>query len=497
MTPLRIGVVLGSVMWMACPGSTELPIPSPTPTVAPTPTAELPEHVVVVGIDGLAGHDLERADTPNLDALMAEGVWTLAMQNVLPTLSSTNWASAICGVGPDQHGVLSNAWQPGDSELPTTLFAALREHRPEAKIGVFHEWAGFGRLVEPGVVDRMEDPGDAQDTTDAAIAWLRAERPDLVFVHLDNVDTAGHSNTWESDAYRAAVEEADAQLGQIVAALREEGLWEASALVVLSDHGGVNFTHGDDTRFERSVPFIARAPGARAAPLTREIRIWDAPTTVLELLGVPRPAAWFGSVIVELLNGSPTHPKPQGRLEIQRIDAYRWVYDTTASGALADGSIWRPTSPEGFALLGDVVVTGHGAPTSEAVVARDQADFLVAPVAYERIWDDRGSDGDHPVSVWNPVPPLGFTCLGSVATAAYDAPPALDDARCVHQSLLLPGRSVQTWNDTGTGAAMGVGLWTCHPDGPGLAAGGFTARRDRSAPGIERCFSLDESRLRQ
>ena len=87
-------------------------------------------HVVILGIDGLGGAFVEEADMPNLDALMSEGTWTLTMQNALPTSSSTNWMSMIGGTSPDQHGVLNNGWQPGDSNPPPTLFAVVRGQRP-------------------------------------------------------------------------------------------------------------------------------------------------------------------------------------------------------------------------------------------------------------------------------------------------------------------------------------------------------------------------------
>jgi len=41
--------------------------------------------------------------------------------------------------------------------------------------------SGFGRLVEDfPVIDVKESPGDERATTDAAIAYLKAEQPDLL-----------------------------------------------------------------------------------------------------------------------------------------------------------------------------------------------------------------------------------------------------------------------------------------------------------------------------
>ncbi|HEX4217230.1 MAG TPA: alkaline phosphatase family protein, partial [Acidimicrobiales bacterium] len=71
------------------------------------------EHFVVIGVDGLSTEGVRRAKTPVLHRMMAEGAWTLHARGVMPTSSSPNWASMIMGAGPEQHGVLSNDWQPG------------------------------------------------------------------------------------------------------------------------------------------------------------------------------------------------------------------------------------------------------------------------------------------------------------------------------------------------------------------------------------------------
>src|SRR5688572_24211384 len=61
------------------------------------------ERVVVIGIDGLGGDWVTGANAPTLVALGAAGTWTNAMQNALPTTSSTNWMSMISGAHPELH----------------------------------------------------------------------------------------------------------------------------------------------------------------------------------------------------------------------------------------------------------------------------------------------------------------------------------------------------------------------------------------------------------
>lgn len=453
-------------------------------------------HVVVLGIDGFGGQWVEPSPTPNLDALREVGVWTIEMQNALPTSSSTNWMSMIGGSGPEQHGVLSNAWQPGDSDPPPTMFAALREHRPDAMIGVFHDWADFDRLVEPDVLDHAEHPGDEQDTMDAATAWLVDVRPTLLFVHLDHVDHAGHTYGWSSAEYVAAIASADGLLGQLRAALEDAQMWPYTALLVSADHGGAGLLHGADTAAERSIPFVLHAPQTPPGELARDVRIWDIAATVLALLDVPAPAEWIASPVVEgLYDTTLSLPPPVEGIEAVAVSDHVWLYDDTGSGAVAPVSIWRPIAPSGYGLLGDVAIAGHGMPTAPALAVVDDPLALQPPTGFELIWQDTLSGGDNDVSLWNPIPPLGYVCMGAVAVAGYD-PPQIAQLRCVHQQLVQRGLSAHTWDDAGSGALWDGAVWSCIPGGAadpgatGLPVGSFVARRHGEDPGVSRCHTL-------
>ncbi len=453
-------------------------------------------HVVVVGIDGFGGQWLEPVATPNLDALRDEAVWTAQMQNALPTSSSTNWMSMIAGSGPEQHGVLSNGWQPGDSDPPPTMFAALRQHRPDAVIGIFHDWTDFERLVEVGVADFIGDPGDEQETMDAATAWLVEAQPTLLFVHLDHVDHAGHLSGWGSASYESAVEDADALVGQLRTALTEAGMWPYTAVLVSADHGGEGNSHGADTAAERSIPLVLHTPQAGPGELARDTRIWDIAATVLALLDVPAPAEWIASPVVEGLYASPFElPPPIAAIEALPVSDYVWLYDDTGTGAAAPVSIWRPIAPAGYGLLGDVAIAGHTMPTASAVVLLDDPIALRPPLGFELIWQDTLSGGINDVSVWNPIPPLGYVCMGAVAVAGY-TPPQVAQLRCVHAELVQRGLSAQTWDDAGSGALWDAGLWSCiaggaaDPGATGLVTGAFVARRHGDDPGVGRCTTL-------
>ncbi len=268
------------------------------------------EHVVVIGVDGLSPEGVRRAKTPVLRRMMAEGASTLHARGVMPTVSSPNWASMIMGAGPEQHGVLSNDWKPGLSPIaPTavgpggifpTIFGVLRQQRPSAKIGCFHDWDDFGRLVERDVCDRIVHPKGPVETTDQAIGFLKEQRPSLLFIHLDHVDDAGHEFGHGTPRYDSAVEEADRLIGLVMAALRDSGMADRSLVLVTSDHGGKGKAHGGSTMDEIEIPWIIHGRGVRPGrELPATVNTYDTAATVAHALGLTPPKCWIARPVLD------------------------------------------------------------------------------------------------------------------------------------------------------------------------------------------------------
>jgi len=479
-----------------------------TAPVAGRAAVRAPRHVVLLGIDGLGGDWVANASAPTLHALAANGTSTLAMQNVLGTSSSQNWFAMISGTGPDQNGVYTNLWRRprNDSALPPTIFATWRAQRPNATIGLIHEWAGFGRLVEDNVCDLKVSPGDYEATTDAAVAYLRSDRPDLLMVVWDLVDHAGHDYGWGSPEYYAAIATADGLVRRVLDALADAGMLDETAVIVSADHGGnARGKHGADQLPLRSVPFLAAGAGVWVGrSVAREVRIFDIAPTVAELAGLARPAAWIGTPVYEAVQGGlppPTPPSP-APLDVALTTEYTLLYNSTGepSGFVEVHSVWRPVAPAGYATLGDVAVRGLAAPTFATPVVRDVADLVAPPAAFERVWtNEEFASYSTPVTYWSPIPSYGYVCLGSHAATSLpsEREPPRDALRCVlapYARAAAEGGVAVVRNAGFTHLENGwaVSLWEADgaPDGGALATHSFLARRDLHGPGYPKLYWL-------
>ena len=277
------------------------------PSVSEVPGVK---HVVIIGCDGMSPDGVQQAETPNMDALMERGAYTMHARAVMPTSSSPNWASMLMGAGPEQHGVTSNDWRPNKFALaPTavgsggifpTIFSVLRAQQPSAVIACFYDWSGFGVLFEHETVDIAEDTEGPVETTERAVAYFKEKQPGFTFIHLDHIDHAGHKYGHGMPEYYKSVEEADRLIGETVQGLEAAGMLAQTILIVTSDHGGVGKGHGGATLAEVEIPWIIAGPGiVPAKKLTSFVNTYDTAATVAHIFGLAAPDCWIAKPVLE------------------------------------------------------------------------------------------------------------------------------------------------------------------------------------------------------
>jgi hypothetical protein len=270
--------------------------------------------LVVISVDGLDNRYLAEADQrglkiPTLRKLMREGQYSRGVIGVVPTITWPSHTTIITGADPVVHGILSNWRPPGDRYLdyaqirsPNLIGAAHKAGLTVAAItwpvtvGAPVDWnlpEFFGirrggdmdlRSIEskanpPDLVAKIaaDTPAFAQQWMDdrirtmAALWILRHERPQLMLLHLVDLDSEEHDNApFTREAY-ATVEHTDQLIGEIVAALPA-----GTALAVVSDHG---FERVDRIVNMKSVaPGVAQsgsillAPDEKTAAQIRELK---------------------------------------------------------------------------------------------------------------------------------------------------------------------------------------------------------------------------------
>lgn len=269
-----------------------------------------PKHIIMIGVDGLGSEWVRQNDLPNIKSLMEQGSWTLRARGIVPTVSSPNWASMIMGAGPAQHGIVTNKWEvekheidpicQGSAKTFPTIFGILREHKPSSKIVIIHDWQGFARMVEPNAATFSQHVKGSPAAMDAAIAHWKKEKPELLFVHLDDVDHAGHDHGWGGKEYQAALHMVDGLIGKMITAIGSN--MAESVVFVSADHGGTGKEHGNNNMKEIEIPWILAGHGVKKnTELKSFVNTYDTAATMATLLKVKPPACWIGRSVHEAL----------------------------------------------------------------------------------------------------------------------------------------------------------------------------------------------------
>jgi predicted AlkP superfamily pyrophosphatase or phosphodiesterase len=281
-------------------------------TDAPVPHAE---RVVIISIDGGRPDVVLRANTPNVRALCTEGSFTFWARTTELSVTLPSHASMITGVTPDKHGILFNKDVPEEElfypKYPTIFELAKRKGLSTAMAAGKSK---FIALCRPGSIDYAIVPDAKNSYTDAEVAANAAKaiaehKPQVMLVHFGGGDRAGHAIGWGSPKQIAAMEEIDAGIGTVVAALKKSGLYDSTLIILTADHGGAARSHGKDDPRSRHIPWIAVGPGIRKNfDLTTfkdlVINTEDTFATSCAFMDIPPGSNVDGKPITQMLEGA-------------------------------------------------------------------------------------------------------------------------------------------------------------------------------------------------
>jgi predicted AlkP superfamily pyrophosphatase or phosphodiesterase len=260
--------------------------------------------VLLFSLDGVRPDAIEVAATPTLDRLKRQGAWTDRARAEMPSVTLPCHTSMLRGVPVTRHGITSNQFQPLARPVPSLIDAA---HAAGKRTGFFYNWEQLRDLAEPGSLnvslfwrDCYAPEGDRRIAA-AAAEHLRSEELDFAFIYLGWPDECAHKNGWMSDPYLRAIENADACVDEVLQAVPDPA---NTAVLVQSDHGGHDRSHGTDRDDDMLIPWILSGAGVRSGTeLDTTVRIFDTCPTLAHLLGIPPAPEWDGRVVTEALTG--------------------------------------------------------------------------------------------------------------------------------------------------------------------------------------------------
>ena len=255
----------------------------PSGPVTPAPVIPVITNgkVAIISIDGLRPDAIIAAGASNILSLTSRGAYSWTAQTILPSNTLPAHISMLSGYAPDEHGVTWDDYSPARGPIMVpTVFAAARSKGLRTAMVVGKE--KFTTFRDTGACDTWVLAAPDDDDVASRVGTALSSRPDLLFIHLPDVDLVGHSKKWMSDDDLAAGRRADGAVGRIVAALPPD-----TTIIVTADHGGHPEGHGSDRPEDTTIPWVITGPSTqRGRYLGTSIRTVDTAATAAFVLGV-------------------------------------------------------------------------------------------------------------------------------------------------------------------------------------------------------------------
>jgi arylsulfatase A-like enzyme/Tfp pilus assembly protein PilF len=290
--------------------------------------------VILISIDTLRADHLPlygytRVATPHIDALRGDGIlFENAYSHCPMTLPSH--ISMLTGLLPTEHEVRNNLGYRYDASKHRALPMLLKEHgyttgaavssyvlRADTGLGAaFDFYDDAVPIATAGAASQHQRAGTA--TLAAAKQWIsrQSSQPFFFMLHLYEphapyTPPEPFRSRYRDVPYDGEIATADAIAGELVAFLKERGLYDRAVIVLTSDHGEGLWDHGEDQhgillyREVLQVPLIVKLPNAARAGerVKAPVQSIDLAPTIARLAGLDVPQAMKGA---DLLSAVPT-----------------------------------------------------------------------------------------------------------------------------------------------------------------------------------------------
>ncbi len=246
--------------------------------------------LVILSFDGLSTKDIEKlSEFPGFKRFLKDASGSKNVSSIYPSVTYAAHASIISGCYPVRHGIIDNTkvqperfehpdwyWYHKDFKVPTLYEIAIdngyqvaallwpttgrsRIHYNMPEIFSNRKWTSqmmvsvyagspsyqLKMVKKHGHLrDGKHQPALDHFTTASTLETIHQYQPDMLLVHLTDLDSIRHRYGHNSEEATQALERHDHRLTQILDALATYEKYNHAYIVILGDHSSKDVTHG-------------------------------------------------------------------------------------------------------------------------------------------------------------------------------------------------------------------------------------------------------------
>ncbi|XP_007886711.1 ectonucleotide pyrophosphatase/phosphodiesterase family member 7-like [Callorhinchus milii] len=216
--------------------------------------------LLLISVDGFRWDYDQHIETPNLQALVKEGVKAKYITPSFITLTSPSHFTLLTGRDIESHGVIHNMWFNTTTGEKKPYYATqgvnewwdtgslpiwITAQRQGLKTGSIHfpgtkpTYDGeeiFLKIVEPQFYNYSNETA-WRENIDTVMKWFTVDDLDFVTLYFGEPDSAGHKHGPDSEKVRNAVRQVDSAIGYLVQSIEKHGLKSNLNVIITADHG--------------------------------------------------------------------------------------------------------------------------------------------------------------------------------------------------------------------------------------------------------------------
>ncbi len=239
------------------------------------------KHMIIISFDAVSSRDLEYLKKlPNFSTIINGGTLIKKVETVYPSLTYPVHASIVTGKRPVNHGIINNTkleinnsnpnwyWYRKDIKgetlfdlvekknmktcailWPVTGKSKITYNMPE----IFCNRPWENQIIKSATAgsilyqlnmnnrfksfrEGLKQPQLDNFAMEVAKATIVEKKPNLILLHLVDVDTQKHYHGCNSREVKEALLRHDKRLGEVITALKKANIYEESTLILLGDH---------------------------------------------------------------------------------------------------------------------------------------------------------------------------------------------------------------------------------------------------------------------
>ena len=251
--------------------------------------------VLIIGIDGLRSDAVQPEISPTLYDFFQRPAAYSTNRNTIEdlTFSGPNWASLLTGVHWCKHNVTDNDYSNNHLTETPHFFSLIEQADSNMNTVSFANWTPINEYSAKPHADvaPIEPANDADIFSMANQALLNGSpiTPDVLFLHFDELDGAGHGYGFSADVaeYVSTLTTIDGYVEQLLSTIESKRLaGEEWMVFIVTDHGGDGTGHSggqENEHISRTIFFI---DCPEVVFSSRESAQVDLVPTALKYLGV-------------------------------------------------------------------------------------------------------------------------------------------------------------------------------------------------------------------